>query len=257
MAAILPCELIARYIGELYKCLPENDYIAIRTPYIFPDGDTIELYYHETSAGGQLTDFGETLRWLSGQTPAQRRTKRHISLIEDACSTHGVNFVDGQVSVPVPQPEMMAEAITRLAQAAIRITDVSFTFRARQFESFADEVEEFLIERSIPLERSYKIQGESQRLWTIDFRTMRPNKASLIHTLSTGSRGQAKRLTEYVVTAFYDLRHLRTETPPVNFISLVDDTIDVWEPEDFKLLESLSLVANWSRQDELLERLAA
>jgi Domain of unknown function DUF1828 len=257
MSAVVPCELIAKHVGELYKCFAENEYTIIRTPYIFPDGDIIELYYHETSMGGFLTDFGETLRWLNGQTPAQRRTKRHISLIEDACLTHHVDFVDGQVSVKVLQPEMMAEAITRLAQAAIRITDVSFTFRGRQFESFADEVEEFLVEKSVPIERNYKIEGESKTVWTIDFRTVWSTKTSLIYTLSTGSRGQAKRLTDHVVAAFYDLRNLRSEIPPVKLVSLVDDTTDVWEPEDFRRLESLSFVSNWSRQDEFLEQLAA
>jgi hypothetical protein len=150
-----------------------------------------------------------------------------------------------------------------LAQAAIRITDVSFTFKGRQFESFAAEVEEFLIEKSISLERNYKIEGESTRLWTIDFRTIRPSKTSLIYTLSTGNRGQAKRLTDHVVAAFYDLRNIRASaqpighTQPIDFISLVDDTTDAWESEDFKLLESLSIVTSWSRQDEFLDRLAA
>lgn len=171
MAAIMPCELIAKHVGELYKCVAGNDYITIQTPFIFPDGDIIELYYQDTPAGGLLTDFGETLRWLSGQTPAQRRTKRHIKLIEDTCLTHHVKFLDDEVSVNVPRPELMAEAITRLAQAAIRITDVSFTFRARQFESFADEVYDLLIEKNVPFERNHKLEGESGEAWTIDFKT--------------------------------------------------------------------------------------
>ena len=258
MTTVLPCELIARHIGDLYKCSPGDDYIAIRTPYIFPDGDIIELYYQDTGGGGRLTDFGETLRWLSGQTPAQRRTKKHLSLIEDTCSTHHVEFVDGQVSVEVGRPEVMAEAITRLAQAAIRIADVSFTFRGRSFQSFADEVEELLAERQILSQRNYKTEGESGESWTIDLRTELRTKTSLVYVLSTGSRGQAKRLTDHVVAAFYDLRKLRDETPPVNLISLVDDETEVWEPEDFKRLESLSSrVVAWSRPDDFIESLAA
>jgi hypothetical protein len=44
MPAIMPCELIAKHVGELYRCFTENDYITIQTPFIFPDGDIIELY---------------------------------------------------------------------------------------------------------------------------------------------------------------------------------------------------------------------
>jgi len=249
--------MIAKHIGELYKCFAEKDYITIQTPFIFPDGDVIELYYQDTPAGGLLTDFGETLRWLGGQTPAQRRTKRHLQLIEDTCSTHHVKLDDNQVSVAVSRPELMAEAITRLAQAAIRITDVSFTFRPRQFESFADEVHEFLIEKDVSLERNHKIEGESGETWTVDFKTHLRTKDSLVYTLSTGNRAQAKRLTDHVVAAFYDLRKLRSDDPSTNLISLVDDSTDAWEPEDFKRMESLSTVASWSRQDEFLNRLAA
>jgi Domain of unknown function DUF1828 len=257
MTAIMPCELISRYIGELYKCSQGDDYIAIRTPYIFPDGDIIELYYQGTGASGRLTDFGETLRWLGGQTPAQRRTKKHLSLIEDTCSTHHVELVDGQVSVNVGRPEAMAEAITRLAQATIRIADVSFTFRSRAYQSFADEVEELLVDKQISFERNAGVEGESGELWPIDFRTVRQARTSLVYVLSTGSRGQAKRLTDHVVAAFYDLRKLRDETPPINLISLVDDDAAVWEPEDFKRLESLSKVAAWSRPDDFIDSLAA
>ena len=226
MPAIMPCELIAKHVGELYRSFTEKNYITIQTPFIFPDGDIIELYYQETSDGGLITDFGETLRWLSGQTPAQRRTKRHIQLIEDTCSTHRVRFADDQVSVRVPQPELMAEAITRLVQAAIRITDVSFTFRARQFESFADEVYEFLTEKHVSVERNYKVDGVSGQNWTVDFRTHLRSKVSLLYTLSTGNRAQAKRLTDHVVAAFHDLRGLRGDDPPVNLVALVDDTSD-------------------------------
>jgi hypothetical protein len=36
----------------------------------------------------------------------------------------------------------------------------------------------------------------------------------------------------------------------IQFVSLVDDTADVWSSEDLKLVESLSEVARWSRPDE-------
>lgn len=257
MPALIPCELIARHVGELYKCSAKEGYIAIQTPFIFPDGDIIELYYKDTPSGGLLTDFGETLRWLNGQTPAPRRTKRHLQLIGDTCANHKVTFSDDQVSVRVPQPELMAESITRLIQAAIRITDISFTFRPRQFESFADEVAEFLLEKNVSSIRNHKIEGASGETWNVDFKT-HVRRDALLFTLSTGNRANARRLTDHVVAAFRDLRNLQSDpNEPVHFISLVDDTSDAWQPEDFKRMEDVATVANWSRPDELLERLAA
>jgi hypothetical protein len=246
--ASTPCELIAKHIGALYQCFANGTYVKIRTPYVYPDGDVIELFFRETPSGALLTDFGETLRWLDGQTMAQSRTKRHMALIHDVCANHRVTFDKGHVFVPVLKPELIADAITRLAQASIRIADLSFTFRTRVFESFDDEVAQFLLERKVGFERGAKIEGDS-KVWPVDFRIGGQNKQSFVYTLSTGSRGAAKHRTDHVVAAFYDLRHLRNGD---KLISLFDDTVDVWEPEDFKQLEPHCEIANWSKPDEFL-----
>lgn len=251
---MMPCELIAKQIGGLFKCSAADSYTTIQTPYLFPDGDIIELFFRETStAGALLTDFGETLRWLDGQTAARHRTKRHLKLIQDVCSSQRVEFNQGEVSVKVSAPEMMADAITRLAQATIRIADLSFTFRTTVFQSFDDEVEEFLWEHQINFERRFEIKGASGTDWLVDFRT-RANKTGLLFTLSSGSRAAANRRTDHVVAAFDDLKHLRDQ---FQFVSLVDDTIDVWISEDFKRLEPHCRIANWSKPDELLYELQA
>ncbi len=38
----------------------------------------------------------------------------------------------------------------------------------------------------------------------------------------------------------------------LKFLSLFDDTSDVWAEEDFRLLEPLSEIARWSQPDELV-----
>jgi hypothetical protein len=43
----------------------------------------------------------------------------------------------------------------------------------------------------------------------------------------------------------------------LNFISLFDDTLDIWNGEDFRLVSELSEVSLWSKPDEFIERLAA
>jgi hypothetical protein len=90
-------------------------------------------------------------RHLDGLTVSQRRTKRQLALIQDVCDSHGVKFSEGNVSVEVLDPRCVADAVMRLAQATIRISDLSFTFRTRLFESFIDEVADFLEEKRISL----------------------------------------------------------------------------------------------------------
>ncbi len=256
--ATLPCKLIVDQIGKLFKCDPmtisAESYVRIQTPYTYPDGDVIELFYRDSPSGPLLTDFGETLRWLSGQTVTERRTKRHNELIEDVCSTHRVKFDKGLLSIRVPKSEMMADAVMRLAQAALRIADLSFTFRGRLFESFDDEVADFLVDRQVTVERRAKVSGETKS-WTVDLRVVpQPYHEALVYTLSTESKGLVRRLTNDVVAAFYDLRSQRDGK---RFISLFDDSVDVWEEADFKELESLSEIAIWSKPDTFFERLAS
>ena len=72
--------------------------------------------------------------------------------------------------------------------------------------------------------------------------------------LSTGSRAATRRITEHVVAGWHDLSHLKLVQAHLAFVSLFDDTQDLWQDEDFSLVEGLSDVARWSRPDEV-ERL--
>jgi|SRR5579875_2733692 len=141
----------------------------------------------------------------------------------------------------------------RLAQAALRISDLWFIFRIRSVESIADEVVDFLTERQLPFDRGEKRAGRSGRSWTVDFHVRPPERSSLVYVLSTGNRSAARTVAEYVLAAWYDLNHLAAGPEALWFVSLFDDTIDVWNSEDFRLVESLSAVARWSQPEEFAE----
>ncbi|MHB1953824.1 MAG: hypothetical protein ACYCOU_08725 [Sulfobacillus sp.] len=49
---------------------------------------------------------------------------------------------------------------------------------------------------------------------------------------------------------------VRVGPQALRFISLFDDTTDVWPDEDFPLVESISDISRWSRPDEFLQMLA-
>lgn len=247
---------IARQMGMLFSCAEWDGKVRIRTPYMYPDGDVVDLYLGG-SHGDELTDLGETLRWLRMQSVGEQRTRKQQALIQDVCQTLGLNLSRGMLSIPVRDQDHLSEALVRLGQGAVRIADLWFTFRSRVGETVTDEVAELLRERSVPFERSVRLQGRSGRSWTIDFRTERRQKATLICVLATGSRGAARGIAEHVVATWHDLSHLQASPSPTAFVSLFDDTTDVWTPEDFRLVESLSSVSRWSRADELVDSLVA
>jgi hypothetical protein len=251
------CESLTDSLGALFSCQEINGYTRVRTPFLYPDGDVIDVFYKELAGTPTLTDLGETLRWLRSQSLAARRSPKQNKLIEDVCLNHGLELYRGMLTSRLKPDESLASAVIRVAQGALRVADLWFTMRTRSYESMTDEVELFLGEKAIPFVRGESLVGRSGRTWRIDFHTRAAQRSSFVSVLSTGSRASARAVAEHVVAEWYDLSALKVSTPGLQFVSLFDDTMDVWSGEDFKLLEDLSEIARWSRPDELADLLAA
>ena len=72
----------------------------------------------------------------------------------------------------------------------------------------------------------------------------------MVFLLSTGSRGASRRIVEHVLAGCLDLSHLTAGRHDLAFVSLFDDTNDVWREEDFNLVEQQSEIARWSRPEQ-------
>ncbi|MCY4093420.1 MAG: hypothetical protein OXF62_21620 [Caldilineaceae bacterium] len=55
----------------------------------------------------------------------------------------------------------LGESVFRVAQAAVRVSDLWFTLRSQAVQTVADEVDEWLSDREIPFERQMSRQGRS------------------------------------------------------------------------------------------------
>lgn len=191
------------------------------------------------------------------QTISQQRTPKQRALIEDVCLTHGVEFYKGMLVARCRSDGEFAAVATRVAQAALRVADLWFTFRARSVQSVADDVADFLTDRQLRFERNEKLVGRSGKIWSPDFHVRAIQRSSLVYVLSTGSTAAARAIVNQVHTAWFDLNHLVSGPEAFSFISLFDDSLDVWTDEDFRLAEQLSTVARWSTPDALVSVLAS
>src|SRR5690606_15645723 len=160
--------------------------------FLYPDGDVIDVFAKRSNDTVTFTDLGESLRWLRMQTPSPKRSPRQRQLIADACLTHDVELYKGMLVARASSPEDLAATVTKIAQAAIRVSDLWFTLRTRSVQSVTDEVDEFLTEREIPHSRWVKLSGRSGRAWNVDFQARTDAQSSLVYVLSTGSRSTAK-----------------------------------------------------------------
>jgi hypothetical protein len=251
-----PCEVLAETLGGLFECSRVNRYTRIRTPFFYPDGDVIDLFLEEKNGEIILTDLGETLRWLSSQAVSEKRSKKQLELIQDVLKGTGVRQHHGSLQLDVRDAADFANTVTTLSQAALRIADVWFTFQPRSGETVVEEVEGFLRVKKIFFDKAPELRGHSGNKWKLDFYTRTARRNALVKVLHTDKKGSARRIAEHVLAGWVDLEPTR-RTEQTKFISLFNDTNDVWDPEEYRLVETLSEVARWSRPEEFAEKLVA
>lgn len=251
------CQEIADTIGQLFDCAEVNGFVRIRTPYLYPDGDVIDLYWKEQNGQQILTDLGDTLRWLDTQSPSQQLSKKQDLLLQDIRLTHGVEFYRGALLLRVSPQESLATAVTRIAQAALATADLWFLSRSRLTGSITDDVADLLTENQIRFIQNEKLIGRWNRARQIDFHTFHPSKTSFIKVLSTGSKSAANRQADNAYVTWSELSHYKVGQQPTRFISLFDDSLNVWSEDNFRQLQDVSDIAYWSRSDEFIELLVA
>lgn len=246
---------IQRELGALFTWKEQGAYYRIRTPFLYPDGDYIDLFCKSEGGIVTVTDLAETIGWLEIQASSMRHTPIEDRLILDACEPQNVAFRQGELQAQCQPGDSVAEVFTRVAQAALRVSDLWYAIRARGAVSITDAVAECLALHKLSYERAQAFEGDSQRIWNVDFHVQATGGGSLIYVLYTGTRAVAHRVTARVADAWHDLRRYAEKQENMRFVSLVIDTVDVWTDEDLKRVENLSTIAFWSRPDEFVNHL--
>ncbi len=62
----------------------------MRTPFLYPDGDYIDVFVVERDGGLEVTDYGEALGWLQMQLRNDQLSPKQRRLLDDVCLTLGV-----------------------------------------------------------------------------------------------------------------------------------------------------------------------
>ena len=90
-------EAMQKEIGVPFTCTEHGDYQRIRTPYLYPDGDIIDVFCKSDGDVVTVTDLAETTGWIRMQSMSLRRSPKQNQLIGDVCLTHGVEFYRGML----------------------------------------------------------------------------------------------------------------------------------------------------------------
>lgn len=107
-----------------FTCSTFNkDFWLVKTPYLYPDNDVIDIFIKEKEEGLLLTDLGETIGWLLNRSISDSLNDQFIA---DTLAIYNVQRYRGLLikRVDDSQPlDTLFTAIDELCQAIIHLTN--------------------------------------------------------------------------------------------------------------------------------------
>ena len=253
------CKKIYQETEELFECSPFREYTRIETPFLYPDGDIIDLFYKKSTPYELITDLGGVCDWLGLQTIAKTRTDKQEQQIEYICDSYRVEFRKGEFFIDLNkgnETRNLTEAIFDLSQAMIRISGLWFLQIDRSKNQIIDDIESFIKINDISYVKNKPFEGSSGNIWKPNFYAENKSEGFLIYVLSTDKKNSTSNILYRIVAAWHDLEYLKTdkkktEKENIEFISLFDDRYDVWKASDRKMLRDFSTIKKFSNKNDL------
>ena len=137
------CATIGQSLPPLFVCSPApQEGVRVRTPMMYPEGGVVDVFVLERSNGYTITDFGDALGWLGLQSISRQRSPKQQMLVQDVCQTLRIELFQDQLVLRQVVREALGESILRVAQAAVRVSNLWLTFRSQPSQNTVDEVDE-------------------------------------------------------------------------------------------------------------------
>lgn len=129
MSFIKWSELLFDSLGRQFSIEKRNGHIRVRTPFMYPDGEIIDVFCMPSENGTTVTDFGETINWLSSLSLQPNISEQQNAIIRDISVTHNTNFDNERISAVCRSDELLAETIIKVTHACVRVSDLWFGSR--------------------------------------------------------------------------------------------------------------------------------
>lgn len=234
--------------------------LRISTPFNYPNGSQIDLFLYpsgELFGGYIISDYGMTADYLLDMQIKFWATKKRRLLIEDICTSLKVDHHAGVFQVRL-QDDLsdLSMSIVRLAQACIRVTDLSFTQRLQISGTFLEDVEEFLTMADLPYESDVELVGSYGKVVKVNFRVVGKTVTSLVQTLSFSTIPNAHVAANEVFRKWWDLRPHHNSH---QFLTIYDaQNSRAIKEEDIERIAEFSTILTFpDEQDQIQETLAA
>jgi hypothetical protein len=238
---------LGSYFSSALECLGEDSgYEVVRTPFLYPDRDHIELFLRETHDGQLLvSDLGQTVMKISEYGFVLRNSPKRRAMVFQITSSLGVRFENGSLLVTTSLAEA-GYSIWQLVIAVQRLADLVFTVGSYVRATFGDQFENFVAASGINYRRGVLVELESNYRFTADFTV---NGGKIVQLLSANSVGYAR---ERINKVYVDFSEMAIATDTRRKVAIIDDSQPLWNPQ---LLQPLTHQADnvlyWSNKSVL------
>jgi len=233
-------------------------HIRLETRFAYPDRSSIDLFIKnplQTGGGLVLSDMGQTTNWLSDLLIRPWQSKKRTRFVEDVLLTLDIRQANGTLETDFEGThDSLLDATVRLAQACVRVADLTFTRRSTAQVYAGEEVEEIISDADLPYETNVPLTGKNGNVVTVDFVVQGRKRTSALLTLSSQSQASSHTVAVEVFRKMYDL-----DVPEraEQRVTVWDDRFDVYKPEDIDRLRNVSEVFALSERDALQAVIAA
>ena len=232
-----------------------NGMVRMATPFRYPDGSLVDLFLGQNPSlfeGLKLTDLGQTTAYLLNLHVKPWATQKRKQRVADICNSLAVSREGGELVVYLPNEKAsdIAEAMVRLGQACIRMSDLAFTQSLRSVNAFREDLEEFIEFGDVRYEPDILLPGQFGKDVSVDFRVYGKRVTSLVQTVSTGNSAAAHGLANEVFRRWYDLTPQRSAN---QFVTVYDASNDVFRGDDLARLSDVSQVFAFPAEQDALK----
>lgn len=251
-------ERIAHTLPLVRACdVVRNGSLRMSTPFTYPNGDYIDVFL-ESSKGTlfrtlSLSDYGQTSLYLRSAQVQMEGTARKKEILLTILANLNVKMSNGDLFVDIeePEPDDLTDAIFRLSQACLRISEFASHQRLRSTNPFRDDVEGFFEASGLSYIPDVKVTGRFKNSVPIDFEVFSKEKRSYVCVLASMSKTAAHTSATETFRKWYDIAS--TDNSSHSLVTVYDSKSTKLKDSDKQRLRDYSTLVAYPSDQEFLK----
>lgn len=237
-----------------------NGALRMSTPFSYPNGDQIDVFLESSEdlfRTTTISDYGHTSMYLRSAQVEVSPTSKKQEILAVILSQLNVKWKDGDLYVDVGLSDLneLSDAIFRLSQACVRISDFACHSHLRAENPFRDEIEHFFAASDIRYVSNQKVHGRYRNAVPVDFETFGREQKSYVCVLSSLTSQNVHTSANEIFGKWYDIAGYGTNH---KLITIYSDKVEKLRSVDRqRLLDFSKLISYPSSSDLLKSELAA